>query len=123
MPIIDIEIVLRPGESLPPGLAAELARVAGEIFGTPPGRTWVKITTIPFERYAENEVETGASPYPVFLSVLKARRPPPELLPVEVRKLTEAVAVACNRPEQNVHIVYLPDATGWVSFGGRLISD
>lgn len=43
MPVLDVEIVLRPGEELPPDLSANLARATARVFGTPPGRTWVKV--------------------------------------------------------------------------------
>jgi phenylpyruvate tautomerase PptA (4-oxalocrotonate tautomerase family) len=56
MPILTIEIILRPNESLRRGLAAELADRAGEIFGSAPGETWVKLTTIPAGQYAEKAV-------------------------------------------------------------------
>ena len=55
MPILDVEIVLEPGESLRPELAGELADRVGEVFGAAPGTTWVKVRAIPAEHYAENQ--------------------------------------------------------------------
>jgi len=42
MPILDVEIVLRPGEGLRDELAAEIARRAAPLFGAPPSRTWMR---------------------------------------------------------------------------------
>jgi hypothetical protein len=37
MPIVEVEIILRPGESIPDGIASELADELGRIFGSPRG--------------------------------------------------------------------------------------
>jgi phenylpyruvate tautomerase PptA (4-oxalocrotonate tautomerase family) len=121
MPILTIEIVLRPGETLPSHLAADIADRAGEVFGSPPGRTWVKLRGIPVEHYAENG---GAAEgvYPVFVSVLKSRYLPPDEMQTEVTRLTTAIAQASARPVENVHLVYEPAGAGRVAFGGNLVS-
>ena len=122
MPIVEVEIVLRPGESLEGGLAHELSNQTGLVFGTPPGRTWVKVRALPSEQYAENGGGPPPGVYPVFVSVLKARLPPPDRLAMEAAELTRALAAACRRPPENVHVLYQPEAAGRVSFGGRLLS-
>lgn len=119
MPILNIEIVMRPGENLPPGLATELADRTGEIFDSPAGNTWVKVYLIPAEYYAENSSAPNGI-FPVFVSVLKAKRPSPDALQVEVNRLTTAIAQICNRPQENVHIIYSPEGRGRVAFGGNL---
>jgi hypothetical protein len=53
--------------------------------------------------------------------VLKASLPSVELLQSEMARLTGAIAKACARPEENVHIVYEPAGSGRVAFGGRLV--
>ena len=121
MPILDVEIVLRPGESLDAGLARDLADRAALVFATPPGRTWVKVRTLALEHYAENGGGPPPGIYPVFVSVLKANLPPPDRLAIEVAELTRAVARACGRPGENVHVLYEPEAAGRVSFGGKLV--
>jgi phenylpyruvate tautomerase PptA (4-oxalocrotonate tautomerase family) len=121
MPIVDVEIVLLPGESMRLGLAAEIADRSGQIFGSPPGSTWVKLRAIPCDHFAES----GGPPdgvYPVFVSVLKARLPALEVLRAEVGGLTAAVAEATGRPTENVHIAYLPAGAGRVAFDGELVS-
>ncbi len=50
MPILDIEIILRPGETPDHKLVTELANRAGELFDAPPGSTWVKLRTLNHER-------------------------------------------------------------------------
>lgn len=120
MPILSIEIVTRPNEDFPPNLAAVLADRAGQIFNSEPGGTWVKVTVIASEHYAENLSPAGSF-YPVFVSVLKAAIPAVSALRAEAAQLAAAVAQVCSRPQENVHILYLPEGTGRVAFGGELI--
>ena len=122
MPILDIEIVLRPDETLDDKLVLELADRAGEIFSAPSGSTWVKLKTLSQKNYAENGGNSPAGFFPVFVSVLLARLPAPDKMQIQVATLTAAIAKVCERPEENVHIIYLPEGTGRVSFGGRIIS-
>ena len=119
MPILSVEIVTRPDEQLRPELAAELANRTGEIFGSAPGTTWVKVILIPKENYAEND-STSENIFPVFVSVLKAKLPTPKSMLAEVSKLTETIAQICDRPQENVHILYMPEAAGRIAFGGKL---
>jgi len=120
MPILNVEIVARPDEYLSPKLATELANRTGEIFGSAPGSTWVKVHLIARENYAENS-SVSEDIYPVFVSVLKAKLPSPDSLQAEVAKLTAAIAQVCGRPQENVHIVYLPAGAGRVAFGGKVL--
>jgi len=121
MPIIDIEIVLRPGEAIQSHMAAELAAQLGQIFESPQGGTWIKIRGLIASQYAENG-QVGEEVYPVFVSVLKSRLPAPEDLQLEVKKLTAAVAQICGRPPENVHVLYEPEGQGRVAFGGKLVT-
>jgi len=122
MPILDVEIVVRPGEVLSPDLADRLAHRAGEVFGAPPGTTWVKVSAIAADRYAENEEVAAEAVYPVFVSVLKAKLLSSAELRGEVTSLTDAVALVSGRPRENVHIIYQPEGAGRVAFGGKLVS-
>ncbi len=121
MPVLDVEIITRPGESIDPHLASELAQRAGEIFGSAPGNTWVKVRPLAGENYAENHDSPPGDVYPVFVSVLKAKLPSPDALRREVDRLTAAIAQICNRSTQNVHIIYLPEGTGRIAFGGKVV--
>jgi phenylpyruvate tautomerase PptA (4-oxalocrotonate tautomerase family) len=122
MPILNVEIVLRPGERFSSKLAVELADQAGEIFDSAPGHTWVTVHFIPREYYAENNSPSDDL-CPVFVSILKAKLPSPDSLQAEVSRLTAVIAQLCNRPHENVHILYLPEGAGRVAFGGKLLSE
>jgi phenylpyruvate tautomerase PptA (4-oxalocrotonate tautomerase family) len=121
MPILDVELVLSPGETPDFNLAARLADAAGEVLASRPHGTWVKLRFIEANLYAEN----GGMPegiYPVFVTVLKSRVPARPELEVEIRRLTESIAQVCSRSAENVHILYQPEATGRVAFGGNIVS-
>jgi len=120
MPILDVEIVTYQNEHMPPDLAMELADQAGEVFDSAPGNTWVKVHLIAGENYAENMVASD-SVFPVIVSVLKAKTPSPESLQAEVTRLTAIIAHVCNRPQENIHIIYLPEGAGRVAFGGKMV--
>lgn len=75
MPILEVEIVVGPEEELAPGLAGRLADAAAAVFAIPPGRTWVRLRALPCDRYAEDGGGPPAGVRPVFVSILKARRP------------------------------------------------
>jgi phenylpyruvate tautomerase PptA (4-oxalocrotonate tautomerase family) len=122
VPILDVEVVVRSEESLSPDLAARLADACGEIFGSAPGDTWVKVHAILRMRYAENGGNLPGDFYPVFVKVLKAKLPSPAAMQTEVAGLTSAVAQTCGRPQENVHIIYEPEGAGRVAFGGDIVS-
>jgi phenylpyruvate tautomerase PptA (4-oxalocrotonate tautomerase family) len=67
MPILDIELVVQPDEHLPANLASELADAIGHVFGSAAQQTWVKVSTIPRDHYAENEGGSLDSIAPVFV--------------------------------------------------------
>jgi len=112
LPIVDVEVVVRSEESLASNLAARLAEACGEIFGSAPGGTWVKVRSVLRTRYAENGGNLPEDFYPVFVTVLKAKLPSPKAMQTEVASLTEAVAQTCGRPQENVHVIYEPEAAG-----------
>lgn len=122
MPILEVELVMDAGEPLRAGLARDLADAAGDVLGTPAGRTWVRVRTLPKEQYAESRAEVPKDVRPVFVTVLKSRVGGPKELKEEAAKLCAALARACGRPPENVHILYLPEAAGRMSFGGELVS-
>ena len=121
MPILDVEIVVPSGFQIPEGLTARLADAAGEVFGSSPGRTWVKLHAMSQDQYAENGGGPPVGVWPVFVSVLKAEVPALAELKEEARALAEAIARICQRPIENVHILYLADANGRIAFGGNLL--
>lgn len=121
MPILEVEVVTGPDETAPPDLARRLADAAAEAMAQPPGRTWVRLRTLPAGLYAEDGGGPPAGVRPVFVSVLKARRPAADALAEEAARLAAALAAACGRPVENVHILYEPDAAGRIAFGGELV--
>jgi len=119
MPILEIEIVLRPEEILAKDLAQVLAASSAEILRSQPRGTWVKLRTLDSKSYAENKADDDEPLYPVFVTVLKSKLDEPAL-EAEASLLAKSVAGICNRPLENVHILYLPEAQGRIAFGGRL---
>ena len=120
MPIVDIEIVLKPNEIVQSEIVEELADQLGEIFGSPKGTTWVKVHALTHDYYAES----GGTPdgvFPVFVSILKSKLPSTEEMQKEVEMITGAVAQICGRPSGNVHVIYLPEGRGRVAFGGKIV--
>ena len=120
MPILEVEVVLRPNEFLLSDLAARLAEAAAGALASPKGSVWVKLRTIQLTEYAENG-ELPEAVHPVFVRVLKSKVPRRGELEQEIARLTEALAQACERPAENVHVIYEPDGTGRVAFGGKLV--
>lgn len=118
MPIVDVEIV--DSQSVGSDLAARLADMAGQVFGGPPGSTWVRVRLLPRHFYAENGTQSPECWRCVFVTVLKAQRPTGAALETEIRALTEGVASVCGRPPERVHVLYEADAEGRIAFGGRL---
>lgn len=121
MPILDVEIVCPPGEEIPRGMSAAIADAAASVFGTPAGHTWVRLRRLSQKFYSENGCGPDPGVRPVFVHVLKATLPPEAELEMEVSALAGAVARSCNRPIENVHVVYDPPLVGRIAFGGRLL--
>ncbi|MCA9872136.1 MAG: hypothetical protein KC441_00715 [Anaerolineales bacterium] len=122
MPVLDIDVITRPGEMLPENLANDLANAAADIFASPPGQTWVKLRPLPHTQYAENGGGPPDGVFPVFVTILQAHRPPREQLTAQVTQLCQRVAAACRRSPEHVHILYLPDGVGRIAFGGKLVT-
>ena len=121
MPILEVEITTSNGDILAPGLAQSIADSAGAVLGTPPGRTCVKLRALSREHYAESNSIVPDDVYPVFVTLLKSRIGTADERKTEANRLCGAIAKACNRPKENVHILYLPEAAGRMSFGGELV--
>lgn len=121
MPIVDIELVHahEPAASHPS--ASALASALGTAFGTPPGRTWVRVRHLPASAYAENDSELSADELPVFVTVLLAHWPAGEAMAEQVRQVTQAVADGLSLSPERVHVQYAPEAAGRQAFGGQLV--
>lgn len=118
MPILTIEVV---GElERATGAAGRAADAAAAVLEVEAGRCWVKLKLLPREQYAENGgAEEGISP--VFVSLILAQAPQADSCRLQCQQLATALATALDRPAENIHILYQPDAKGRIAFGGRLV--
>ena len=121
MPILDVQPVLGDGESIAPLLAQGIADAAARVFGSAPGRVWVRVTPLPSSHYAENDSAPDATPRPVFVTVLHAHPPEQEARASEAAALTLALAAVMGRAPELVHVQYAPAAAGRQAFGGTLV--
>ncbi len=121
MPVLDVEIVGPLDGAIEDGLAARLADAAATVLDPDrPQGTWVRLRRLALDGYAENAGGPTDGTLPVFVSVLEAAPPRGDALDREVRALTEAIAAACGRPTEHVHLLYEPPAAGRIAFGGEL---
>jgi phenylpyruvate tautomerase PptA (4-oxalocrotonate tautomerase family) len=122
MPILDVTIVLGPGETLPADLAQRLADAAGHVFAAPPGRVWVTLHAEPADHYAENATARADTPRPVLVRLTQAVPAEASARAAQATALTQALAAALDRDSSLVHLIYEPPAAGRIAFGGRLRS-
>lgn len=101
------------------GLARRVADAVAAVLALPPQSTWVKLRFIEADDYAENSGGPPVDAHPVFVYILQAQPPQGAALAELAGKLTEAVARACRRPAENVHLIYEPAAAGRIVFGGQ----
>jgi hypothetical protein len=121
MPIVDVEIVSVAAESAPQPSVAVLASALGRVFGSPPGRTWVRLRALPVSCYAENDAPLSPEALPVFVTVLQANPPQGTDLQAQVVAVTQAVAAWLAVSQERVHVCYSPPAAGRQAFGGKLV--
>ncbi len=122
MPILEVEFLKRVSSDEPDKATVQkLADAAGKIFGTGPGRTWVKMKPLSIEHYAENDCQLPDDARPIMVTILKSKTPDGEELEREVTRLTEAFAEILDRPTENIHLKYEPEGAGRVAFGGKLV--
>ncbi len=120
MPILEIEIIGDPTPT--PGLARILADAAATVLAPArQGATWVRLRRLHPQDYAENGADAAETPWPVFVRVLVAGALDEAARAAISPQLCSALAQACGRPEQHVHLIWEPPAAGRVAFGGRLV--
>ena len=83
---------------------------------------WVHLHRLRAADYAESG-GLAEGVLPVFVTLLVARLPDRRTLRAQAERLAAAIAVACSRPRENVHALYLPEAAGRIAFGGVLLED
>jgi phenylpyruvate tautomerase PptA (4-oxalocrotonate tautomerase family) len=116
MPILDIEVVgQQAGDPPTEKLAERIANGVGEALGVPKGQLWVKVQKVSASSYAENGPPSKT--LPVFVRVL-VRTKDPSVWPKRAAVIATAVSEATTRPRASVHVIFEPDATGRVFFGG-----
>ena len=120
MPIVTVEVVAG-AEAMAPDMAQALADTVGRALKSPPGQTWVRVSSLSRDRYAENEAALDAEQLPVFVTILKKQIPPRAEIEAEVIAVTVAVAQVVGRPAECVHVEYAPAAAGRLAFGGILV--
>lgn len=121
MPILNIEIVGALAASAPASLAQALADTAATVLQSRVGSTWVKVHRLDERDYAENGTTLAADELPVFVSILHREPPVGAEREQQVTALTLGIAQVLGRPQDRVHLEYLPGAVGRQSFGGRLV--
>ena len=121
MPILDLELVGHTESTLPPLLAQRVADGVAQALACAPGRVWVRVRGLPAHCYAENHSTLADDELPVFGTLLHAHPPTGDALQAELSALTQAIAVACGRNPERVHVQYAPAAAGRQAFGGRLV--
>lgn len=123
MPILDIELVQPAGAATPAAaLAQALADAAGRVFGSAPGRTWIRLRVLGAAHYAENDATVAPDELPVFVTVLHARPPEGDALALQAVALTQALAACLGCAPQRVHVQYAPGAAGRQAFGGVVVT-
>ena len=121
MPIVDIEVVTNASETVAGKEQLQsLADELGDLFGSGPGDTWIRLRSIDRRGYAENRTRIDGSVRPTFVTVLRYELPDAVELRREMAGIAEAVARILDRPRENVHVLYSPGAKGRIGFGGKL---
>ena len=121
MPIVDVEVVCASDAEFAGISAHRIADALGAVFGSPRGRTWIRLRALLVSAYAENDSDVSGGALPVFVTVLHAHPPERDALSAEVRSVTEAIATCVGRPAERVHVRYEPAAAGRQAFGGNLV--
>ena len=120
MPIVDVEIVGLLVDVARAGLVQRIANAIGAALNSQPQGTWVKVRFLDDGAYAENDADLPVGEQPVFVSVLLAELPDRQVLSEQALQLATAVANACGRSSESVHILFEPAAIGRIAFGGHL---
>ena len=123
MPIIDVQCLLREGQFRYGHESVQaLADALGDLFGSEPAGTWVRMRYLDEYDYAESHTRLGPTVDPTFVTILRRQNPEAADLASEAMAVAEAVGRVLARPRENVHVIYEPEATGRVAFGGTLVN-
>lgn len=78
-------------------LASRLANSIGDALGAEPGRTWVRLRTLPHHRYAESGPTSFDGVSPVFVTIKARRHPNPNDFAVVAPRVCAAAAANVRR--------------------------
>lgn len=120
MPLVEIEIIgtSRIANSK---LTRQLADALGEIMGSPPAGTWVRLKTLPYGQYAENGTNRPLGRKAVFVTITHRKLPPRVQLRRQSADISRIVGRLCKRPAAHVHVICEAAGAGRIAFGGKLI--
>ena len=118
MPIVDIELVTSE-PATDRGQLQSLVDELGDLFGSKPGGTWVKLRSLDPTAYAENHAASDEL-RPTFVNIMKLQLPDEDERRREMAAVAEIVARTLHRRRENVHVLYAPHAEGRIGFGGEL---
>lgn len=119
MPILDVEVVgQQAGDATLNGLADRIATDVGSALGVPVGQLWVTVRHLPASCYGENGPPIATMP--VFVRVLARARGSFDAAewPQRAETIAAVVSQAVARERSSVHVIFEPDASGRVFFGG-----
>ncbi len=114
MPILEVEVV----GDCEDGAAKAIADAVAAAFADEEWSVWVRLRRLLPEDYAESG---GGSFEPVFVSVLSLSFREGEQMRATLMRIAVAVAGACGRPLENVHVVYESAAHGRLALGGKMV--
>lgn len=116
MMLLEVEVVgQQAGDPPTEKLAERIAGSVGSVFGIPGGQLLVKLQKISASNFASNAAPSKT--LPVFVRVL-VRTKDPAVWPKRAEAIGSAVSEATSRERASVHVIFEPDATGRIFFGG-----
>lgn len=121
MPIVDLQLVVADAALEPASFVRAVADVLGKVFNSPPGKTWVRASTLAAANYAENESDLPPQQLPVFVTLLLANPPEGDARVVQAAQVAQAIALVVGRDQSCIHIEYAPPGKGRIAFGGVLV--
>lgn len=120
MPIINVEIVGSISANAN-YVSQNLADVAGKIFQSGPGQTWLKLTFIPFDNYAENNIARPLEG-PTFVSIIMKDPLDDNEKAQLALNLAKEIGQILNRSIDKIHVYFNLEARGRIAFGGKLMT-
>ena len=117
MPIIDVELIALDAPKNLKNLTQNLTNSAAIILNSPNGQTWLKLHFLPLNQYAEN----GGVPEDfksLFVSLLLKNNLSEDKRSEIAFKLCESFSTITHFPKDHIHILFLPEGSGRMVFGG-----